>query len=157
MAADLRSIMEIISEVKNGTINRIVYKSELPINKDAKRLGIKIYSVTDKLIRFGVAYKGEDSSEAAGSKKKTNNFNWILKNKISFNSNTEKYYLRISKLNKHSNTKRNYFIDINGDCMQISEATAKEFLIPSYGKSYGPHTIQNISIENIIQFNRFVL
>ena len=94
-------VIEIMKNTKNGTFGVVEYESELPVNKDAKNAGIKIYCKTKKMVRFGADYKNLVKDIASGEvKPRTNNYDWILENKVAHNSKTEKDYLRVSNINR---------------------------------------------------------
>lgn len=148
--------LEILSSIKNGTFGVVEYQTELPVNKEAKKAGVKIYCRTKKMVRFGAAYENLVKEVVTSEvKPRTNNYSWILKNKVAHNSNTEKDYIRVSNINRKTISK-DY-------CMVTSDLVAhsknldnwKGLFQPSFFNvyDYRKPVVQNISIENIISIN----
>lgn len=146
--------MEILSTVKNGTFGVVEYETELPVNKEAKQAGIKIYCKTKKMVRFGASYKNLiDEVASAEVKPRTNNYSWKMENKIAYNSKTGKDYLRISNINRKVISKQ-YCLVTPDIVSHFNKLYALEkFLRPSTASNFTKPVVQNISIENIISIN----
>lgn len=147
---------EILSSVKNGTFGVIEYQTELPLNKDAKKAGIKIFCKTKKMVRFGAAYKNLVSEiSSAEVKPRTNNYSWVIENKIAHNSKTEKDYVRISNINRET-ISREYCMTTPSSIHHFNSLEGMEgFFTPSYfnNTNFTKPVVQNISVENILSIN----
>lgn len=152
-------------KVKPGTITRICYKIELPVKAEFKHQGYKMFKVVETSARLGVNYhkiasviarKAEEGMKEAI--KRTNNYEWVLKNKVRHNTSTGKDYLYVASFNKGHHTKC-YYVIISPEGPDMGWYTPNEFintsyknyLIPSYwNKHSGPASeVKNISFENI--------
>lgn len=157
---ELNKAVAIMEDIKNGTLGTIEYKSELPVNKDAKKEGIKVVSWTKKMVRFGAAYKNLVKEDSSTEKKpRTNNYTWVVQNKVSHNSNTEKDYIRVSNINRKT-IRRMYALFVDGEVKTLTDNVNElaNYLQPSYFNST-EHTkpvVQNISIGNVVSINGLV-
>ena len=156
-------IINAVSAIKNGCMCRIKYKSDLPIKALYKKQGIAIVKITDVTARTGVAYEHLASVIARKSLpdyvtplSRANNYEWIIPNKVAYNTKTLRYSIRIATVNKHNNRKVKYMlIKENHVVEQISELTddIKAYVQDSYWNRSSAPEIQNISFENIIAIN----
>lgn len=149
--------LEVLNEVKNGTIGTIVYESDVPVTKEAKESGIEVKSITKKFVRFGASYKNliKDIQKAEVSKPRANNYEWLIPNKVSYNSNTQKEYMRISNINKKIISRE--YVVTSGDTVNVFERLddIKEFLKP-LSSSYSKPIVQNVKLDNIVSINGMV-
>lgn len=145
--------IEILSNIKNGTFGVVEYETEVPVNKEAKKAGVKIYCKTKKMVRFGAAYENLISKDIEIVPRKTN-YEWVIKNKITHNNNTEKDYLRISNINRKT-ISREYCMVTSSSIHHFDKLElAEKFLRPSMTVPvYQKPLVQNISMENIISIN----
>ena len=102
---------------KNGCITRVGYSKELKVLKDWQNLGFRVYKLTETSVRLGVNYFNIASviakKAAEGDKPKkerVNNYSWIIRNKVKYNSNTGKTYLQVATLNHGHNTKSQFLV-----------------------------------------------
>ena len=153
-------IISKVSAIKNGQMCRICYRSELPVKAEFKHKGIKIIKVTEATVRFGVAYehistvKERKSDETYSPITKTNNYEWVIENKICRNSNTGKEYVRFATLNKGSHKKVLYIVVDSMNETYTAESLSEEekiYVQNSYWNRTSPTEVQNISFENIIR------
>ena len=49
-------VINIVSTIKNGTMARLKYKTELPLKAEFAKLGYKMYKIVETTVRFGVNY-----------------------------------------------------------------------------------------------------
>lgn len=156
---NLNKVLEVMESTKNGTFGTIEYKTSVPVNKEAKKAGVQIFCQTRKMVRFGADYKNlTDGSDTASTTPKTNNYSWVIKNKVSHNSNTGKDYIRVSNINRKT-IERVYSIVVGGNVQTTdSLSAAEQFLQPSYLKSKAAPkpVVQNIAVDNIISINGIV-
>lgn len=159
----------IINEIKRiggGQMTRIVYGSDLPIKAEFKKLGYCIRKVVESTVRIGVNYnniaevvaKRENETPNETAHKKVSNYEWLVPNRICYNSNTEKTYVRVAPLNKGgANRKSEYIVTApNGITKIVSSLDAEEsnMVQNSYWTSNNRPVVQNISVENIIRVNK---
>ena len=153
---ELTKACEIMENIKNGTFGTVEYETSIPVNKEAKKAGIQIFCKTKKMVRFGADYKNlVKESENIEVKPRTNNYSWVVDNKVAYNSNTDKNYLRVSNINRKT-IERTYCMVTESAIHHFDKLElAEKFLQPSYSKnkSYSKPVVQNISLENIISIN----
>ena len=156
-------IMDTISNVKNGQIVRVTYQSEVPLKATFKDLEMKIYKFTETSVRTGVNYhnienvikrKAEQKGEPL--RKKTNNYEWLIKNKVKYNKNTGKEYIVFAPLKKGDHTKVIYALCFESQIIMLSESSFKhvysDSVIPSYWTpSKTGEDIKTVSFENVIR------
>ena len=146
-----------------GRICRIEYDAEVPVKAVYKKAGIKIIKHVSTTVRTGVSYsnlpnvinKRGNESEETSSKKRTNNFEWVIKNVLTHNTNTNKDYLYVAPFKKNSRTKISYTIEVEGDrASSIVENMINECVLDSYKnrKGYCPE-IMTICVDNIRKIN----
>lgn len=156
MENKVQKVINITNSIKNGCIARIVYSTEIPVNAYSKACGVKIIKVTSKLARIGVNYhniKTVINSNKSTSKHSKNNYSWVTNNRVLYNSNTDKNYLRIAKLNGNK-AKVQYFIKISDHApLPVSENSVREYYVNNSYFNKKSSEIQNIGIENIIEIN----
>ena len=111
------TIMAEAANCKNGCIIRAGYSKELNMLKGWKELGFRAYKLTETSVRLGVNYFNIASVVAKKAtegdkpkKERANNFSWVIKNKVKYNSNTGKTYLQVATFNKGHNTHSQYLI-----------------------------------------------
>lgn len=151
--------VEIMKSVKNGTFGVIEYESSLPTNKEAKNAGVKISCKTKKMVRFGADYKNLVKDIASAEvKPRTNNYSWVIDNKVAYNSNTDKNYVRVSNINRKTISREYVVSTPSGVSTTPSISGFENFLQPSYLKNNvaSKPVVQNISVENIISINGIV-
>lgn len=152
--ANEKKIMSIIDDIKNGTLFYIEYRSDVPVTKDAKKNGITIEKITKKLTRTGINYANikeiKNGTISSGKKHQTaKNYSWIVDNKVTFNSNTNKKYFRIARVNgrKENVEYRTYK---NGKLINVDSTYDTRYTIGSYNGNAHGHIVQNIAFDNII-------
>ena len=149
-----------LSSIKNGTMARIKYFSEMPIRATYKKQGIHLYKITEVTVRFGVNYNNiasvvEKKSENNEINSHKTTYSWVngFENKICYNENTGKNYVRFTYLPHGDNRHINYKI------VKIEETYTtknlsnedKELIIPSYwNKQHNMPEVQNIAFDHII-------
>ena len=158
------SILEATSSIRGGTIARISYCTELPLKAEFKKQGYKIKKYIETSVRIGVNYhniasvKARKEAAIVNESKpiKKSNYEWILKNRVKYNTNTEKDYLVVAVLPQHSNDKVKYVIDIpNGSSVSNLAIfdTFANMVLDSYKAKKDDREIRYISFENIITIN----
>lgn len=155
-------ILETTKAIKGGRIVRVTYKTELPIKAEFKKQGYKIIKVVETSVRFGVNYHNianviKRKMEKETTRKVTNNYEWIIKDRIKHNTNTDKDYLVFATLPKGSNTKVKYILygSIMGtlDLGDEIPSNYKCIVLDSYFNRSNERDIQTVSFENVIRIN----
>lgn len=159
------TVIETITNMENGKLFRICYESDVSLNAATKKLGtIKIKKIVEATVRTGVEYnnieriveKKENRPADAPVRNYTNNYKWLVPNKVKYNSNTEKTYIQVAPLVSGGNKKVKYIM-INGDSETFIEPkdfeeTVKEYVLPSYFKKSGEAPeVMTLNCENIIR------
>lgn len=163
MALNREQIMEAAMGVRNGTIARVMYMSELPLKAEFKKMGYRLVKITETSARFGVNY-GRISSvmerNATGHEPspRTNNYEWVIPNKVKHNSKTDKDYLVLANFNKGHHTKTKYLLygTMVGtlDMGSSIDPGYTHLVIDSYyKKSTSPCEVKTVSFENILRIN----
>lgn len=161
-------IINTINNIKAGEFFRITYKSVLPLKAEFKKQGYSIVKTTEATVRTGCDYDNLESVKEAKeektqngiteSKPRTNNYQWVIEDKVSYNTNTDKYYLRIAPLNNGGANKKTTYTVTNLTetyTLEKLEETEKSLVIASYfGNAYTPSPVQNISFDNIISIGK---
>lgn len=155
-------IMEAINGITNGRIDRIIYKSEMPLKAEKRNAGIKLVKITAVSARFGINYNNLPAvieKRAQGDSKQketTNNYEWVVKNKIAHHTKNNNYYVRITYLPKGNNRKCLYILQDNDKEYIVDNLTdeMKELVINSYWDKKSISEVQNIQFNNIIRIGK---
>lgn len=162
MTLDREQIINAVKAVRGGTIARITYKTEVPVKAEYKKQGYKIIKIVEISSRIGVNYGKLPSVIARDSLSNTNHkpspYEWIVKDRICHNANTNKDYVAMVSFNKGHNTKVKYVIegtfvgaiDMGNDI----DNAYKHIVLDSYfKKGSNPSEFRTVSFENIIRIN----
>ena len=158
-------ILSATNAIRGGSIGRVTYKTELPIKSEFKKQGYRIIKIVETSVRFGVNYHNISSviarkNDATPSDRKvTNNYVWLSKNRIKYNTNTHKHYLVVASLPVGHHTKVKYILEgsIMGtlDMGNAIDGPYKHIVLDSYFKrSNDCNEIRTISFENVIAINK---
>lgn len=161
------TILDAVSGVKNGTITRVTYRTEVPLKAAYKKLGYSIVKVVETSGRLGVNYhniasviarKAEEGLKEAIQR--TNNYEWIIDNKVKHNTVTGKDYLVLASFNNGHHTKSKYIvkcdaIDETLSSEEFMNSDMKEFVINSYWNKGASPEVKTIAFDNIIQISSF--
>ena len=149
---------ELISKIKsirNGAFFPITYKTELPVKAALKKEGVRVVKVTSVVTRTGVNYdnisyvvKAKATGEIVDSTR-TNNYSWVIPNKVAYNSNTNCTYLRIAPV-KNGTAHTKYIVTVNGKTKEVSKLD--DSIMAMLNKMSGGCTIpvKMIKLDNII-------
>ena len=155
-------IIDTTKSIINGRMSRISYRSEMPIKAEFKKRGISITKITDTTARFGIKYENIHTvaeRRAEGTilpeKAHTNNYSWVIENKISYNSNTNKMYVRATSLPHGANSKYKYILVKDGTEIITDSLNdeMKNFVVNSYWNK-SPSEVKNIQFENIVRIGK---
>lgn len=159
------TIIESIDRIHNGCLVRVTYKSEVPIKSEFKKQGYHITKITETSGRVGVNYHNiasviarKSESLVENTTKRTNNYEYVIKNKVKYNTNTEKDYLVLANFNKGHHTKTKYIVygSIVGtlDCGDELPTGYKDMVQNYYLNREGSESeIRTIAFENILAIN----
>lgn len=150
-----------IAKLHGGSFVRVAYKSDLPLKAEYKNKGCIITKVTEKTCRFGVNYfhieTVKQKREKNGEPKPiTNNYEWIIPNRVCYNTKTGKKYIAIANF-KNSAIKTKYIITdekLNVKTVDKLNDIAKDMVIASYfsDKKEIPE-VQKICMDNVLSIN----
>ena len=160
-------MIEAIKEVRPGTFKRISYKTELPLKAEFKKQGYRIYKIVETTARFGINYNNiktviDRRAEQQDTVRRnvTNNYEWVVRNRVKHNNNTNKDYLCVASLPKGHNTKVRYIVEGTFvgtiDMGDVLDGPYKNLVIDSYFKpSTSGNEIKTISFDNIITIGNY--
>lgn len=159
----LSHVIYALDTIKNGWMTRVTYNTVLPVKAEYKKKGIKVIKSTSVTVRIGVDYEHiqavvdakKYSSETIKKAVRTA-YSWIVRNRVAYNDNTGKYYLRVATLPHGSNQSVYYtLIEEVGNSIftkHVSVEDIKDYVINSYWCDTIP-VVQNINIDNIVSIN----
>ena len=111
-------IIKVAGEVKGGRIMRVTYKTELPLKAEFKKQGYVLIKIIETSVRFGVDYHNiaavierKANAEPKEPVVRSNNYEWVIENRVKYNKNTEKEYLVVANLPGHSNSRVKYILE----------------------------------------------
>ena len=159
-------IIEAVKAVRGGTVTRVTYKTDVPVKAAFKKQGYRITKIVETTVRIGVNYGQIASVKAKNAEtpytpdhNKTNNYEWVVKDRIRHNTNTGKDYVVLVNFNKGHNTKVKYVIEGTFvgtiDMGNSIEDAYKHIVLDSYFNkpSGGYGEMRNVAFENIIRIN----
>ena len=123
----------------------------------------EVIKLTSATVRCGVDYdhiqrvidRKASQPEDIVTKARSTAYLWVMKDKLSFNTNTNKHYIRFATLPAGANKYATYIVIKDGQVTQTSEVvdeSIKEFVINSYWARSAPE-VQNVCIDNVIKIN----
>ena len=158
---EIKALIEAVKAKKNGTMQRISYKSELPLKANFKKHGIKITKFVEATVRFGVGYENistvidRKADESYVPAERHYDREWVVDNKVYTNNNNGKTYVRFANVNGGGDNRKVYFVveDSNGkNTVNSLTDTVKEYVINSYwNKKAELPEIQDVNADNIIE------
>lgn len=160
-AMSREEIISTVTNLRNGTMARINYVTELPMKAEFAKLGYKILKVTETTARFGVKYSNlsavKEKQSNSDKPEKQNNYEWIVENKIAHNTNTNKDYIRFAPLKKYGSNKHVnlIFVDTTGryfsfDSKEIPQDFKNMVQNSYWNKNHETPDIQTVLLENVI-------
>lgn len=151
---NIETIKNLLSKIKPGVFTRLTYQTELPLKAVYKKQGYRIVKIHSITTRFGIHYgniKEVKEREASLSSEKTNNYNWIMKDNIQYNSNTDKYYLCTYPTKKGRNGSWRYVVYLpDGVSFEGLTAINKDWVQDSYWNKKSTNMMK-INIDNVIK------
>lgn len=148
------SIVKQIEELPNGRFFRMKYLTKLPVKAEYSKQGVVILKIVETTARTGVAYNKIKSviEKMTGKTKeeKESNWEWIIPNKIKYNTNTKKSYFVIAPIKKGSNTDKIYILSERNNVRVVAEDEIKNYVNDSYWVDKEKPAVQNITLENVL-------
>lgn len=151
-------ITEAVNKVKNGTCVRIGYTSQVPVKAKFKD-SISIKKMVATTVRLGVGYgniKTVKERQAANAAKsaRMNNYSWVVKNKIKYNSSKDSFYLSVVTFPKGDHTKSVYEVckDGNYSYFYSKDELKKyvgDYINDSYFNKKSKTETYSINIDNV--------
>lgn len=159
-------IINAVKAVRGGTVTRVTYKTDVPVKAEFKKQGYKITKIVETTARIGVNYGHLASVKARNEESpytpdtaRANNYEWVVKDRIRFNTKTGKHYVVLMNFNKGHNTKVKYLIEGTFvgtiDMGDSIDSAYKHIVLDSYFKkpASGHGEMRNVAFENIIRIN----
>jgi hypothetical protein len=155
---ELTAIKEIMSTINPGTFFRCEYSSSIPLKAEYRNAGYKLIKVASIITRTGIHYahiRGVDfdSAKKNYNLNRVNNFIWEDPYKISFNTNTWKYYLNLYPV-QHCNCDFKFKLFMDDEEIEVCETvfddpSITKMILPSYLKSNSDYKVIKVNINNI--------
>jgi hypothetical protein len=157
-------IIDKIKSIKNGTLFRLKYKTELPMKAEFSKRGFKVVKIVETTTRTGVKYGNiKNVVKSIVSKAKSSdksNYEWVIPNKIRFNRNTGNTYLYTAPISAGCNKNTLYEIYIPCPAGITSDYTPWVYISEDNLKALGiiqdsywtksDRPINDINLNNII-------
>lgn len=148
------NIVKQIEDIPKGRFFRMKYLTKLPVKAEYSKQGVVILKIVETTARTGVAYNKIKSviEKMTGKTKeeKENNWEWIVHNKIKYNTNTKKSYFVIAPIKKGSNTDRIYILSERNNVRVVTEDEIRDYVNDSYWIDKEKPAVQNITLENVL-------
>lgn len=148
------NIVKQIEDIPRGRFFRMKYLTKLPVKAEYSKQGVVILKIVETTARTGVAYNKIKSviEKMTGKTKeeKENNWEWIIHNKIKYNTNTKKSYFVIAPIKKGSNTDRIYILSERNNVRVVTENEIRNYVNDSYWSEKEKPAVQNITLENVL-------
>ena len=148
------NIVKQIEDIPKGRFFRMKYLTKLPVKAEYSKQGVVILKIVETTARTGVAYNKIKSviEKMTGKTKeeKENNWEWIVHNKIKYNTNTKKSYFVIAPIKKGSNTDRIYILSERNNVRVVTEDEIRNYVNDSYWSEKEKPAVQNITLENVL-------
>ena len=150
----LVEIANILNTKRNGTWFSIKYNSKPDVKAAFAKMGIKVVKSTETIARTGIKY--DNIASVIARKKaegyvapvvKTNNNEWFIPNKISYNTNSCKYSVRLGYCNGHKAKVTYRAYDANGNEIPFD----KEYVVNSYWTKKSSNEVYNVLVENVTE------
>ena len=167
---ELLNIIRALNKIKNGAFTRIGYITEVRMNADFKNKGYRMLKVTETTVRFGLNYgniksvieqNSKNKAEGKVKKPRANNNIDLIKNKLVFNTNTQKAYVNAFYA-KNNNVKNRYIlVNVSNDVPYLIPITSdsykniwEEYIINSLKNTNEPPVFQ-INTSNIFRIGNY--
>lgn len=148
------NIVKQIEDIPNGRFFRMKYLTKLPVKAEYSKQGVVILKIVETTARTGVAYNKIkaviEKMTGKTREEKENNWEWIIHNKIKYNTNTKKSYFVIAPIKKGSNTDRIYILSERNNVRVVTEDEIKDYVNDSYWSEKEKPAVQNITLENVL-------
>ena len=150
------AIIKRVIEIPAGRFFRVRYITKVKLKAEYEKQGYSILKIVDTTTRTGVKYQNIASVELKDkfedNQPKTNNWEWVVKDRIKHNTKTGKDYLVIAPISRGSNTVKSYVLTTPaGVSNTIPECDVKNtYAVPSYWKDGEKPAVMNVTLENVL-------
>ena len=150
-----KQLIQKLSEIPAGRFFRVRYTTKVRLKAAFEKEGYSIIKIVDTTTRTGVKYSSlidKHKMNELPAPEKTNNWEWIVKDRIKHNTNTGKDYLVLAPISKGSNTIVSYVLTTPGGVSNvIPECDVRNtYAVPSYWRTGDKPTIMNVTLENVL-------
>ena len=150
----LESVMTVLKNKRNGAWFKVNYRSEVPVKAAFKKQGINVVKFTENLVRTGIAYehintviKKKNAPDYVAPAPRANNKEWVINNKLFYNTKTDTYYARFGFCNGHK--AKVFYKAYNDEGKEI--AFDKDYAIDSYwNKGSDVPSVFDLKVDNVI-------
>lgn len=155
----MSKLTEQLNKIKSGTFMSVEYKSTLPVKAQYKH-DVQIVKYSKIIVRTGVAYgnlksviakKALEEANPQPQVQRANNFSWVIKNRIKFNSNTQREYLALAVVPNMKAIGSKYEVTTK-EGTTVCDSFDKNLVIDSYWSSKDVDVL-TIATDNIIAIN----
>ena len=151
----LENVKNVIVAKKNGVFFRINYRTEIPVKAEFKKAGINLVKFTEKTVRTGVNYEHiqavidkKSAEDYVAPAHRENHKDWIVNNKLFYNTNTNKYYVRLAHCNGSKAKSKYVAYGADGNEIEFD----KNYAVNSYwNKSNNDiKSVFDVNVDNIM-------
>ena len=161
---ETNKIIEAVKNIHGGNFARVYYKSEMPLKAIYKKAGWVIEKYTKTNVRIGVDYNNiatvieRKTNEKPTERNYTNNYEWVIPNRIAYNTKTGKYYLQIATSTSPCTVTRYKIQNDKGETFFVDslDDLQKQLIIDSYWASKPVSEIRKIQLDNVLGINKVV-
>lgn len=154
-------VINTVKSIRNGSMFKLVYQTEMPVKAAFKKAGVKVVKVTSVVTRTGVNYehisyviKKKATGEIVDSTS-TNNYSWLVANKVAYNSNTDCTYLRIAPV-KNGTSHSHYLVTKDGVTTKLDRLDDETLSMLNKLSNNYVAPVKLIKTENIISIGKVV-
>lgn len=148
------AIIKRVSEIPAGRFFRVRYTTKVKLKAEYEKQGYSILKIVDTTTRTGVKYSSlidKHNLNEYPAEEKTNNWEWVVRNRIKHNAKTGKDYLVIAPISRGANTVTTYVLtDNEGNSRVVDKEEVRLYTVASYWKDGEKPTIMNVTLENVL-------
>ena len=153
------NMMKKIEKIPAGRYFRMRYLSKLPVKKQFVDEGISVVKIVDITTRTGVRYSNiasvinKEKTRTTEKRETTNNYEWIIPNRIKYNTNTRKYYFVTAPTTRGAHPHATYIVSTpEGTHVVSNKEDIKNYILDSYWReTVSP--INMISLDSVLHIN----
>lgn len=152
------NVKTIMVSKRNGTFFKINYRTEVPVKAEFKKTGINLVKFTEKIVRTGINYNNiqavinkKSSPDYVEPSPKQNNKEWLVSNKLFYNTKTEGYYARFGICNGSKSKTKYVAYDANGNEIEFDKNYARDSYWDKPNKEIPQ--VFDLKIDNILSIS----